>query len=190
VGERRPGGIRAGAIWAGRSGRGQVRGAIRGSGRSGQARHARGRTITGVPLPLPSPLRRRRVLPAELVPARKAFERCAAHVDLAQRAMIRCVPSSPRSLALPVEVGAQTVRTALGDARAALPAWRHPALEEHWQRCAAAVDATLAGLDAATVTVRATTELEVALTAVQDLLDPLHAFVDAEEAFGRLRRRG
>jgi hypothetical protein len=24
---------------------------------------------------------------------------------------------------------------------------------------------------------------------VQDLLDPLHAFVDAEEAFGRLRRR-
>jgi hypothetical protein len=138
---------------------------------------------------VPLPLRRRRVLPAELVPVHEAFERCAAHVDLAQRAMIRCVPSSPRSLALPLEVGAQTVRTALADARAAMPAWRHRTLERHWLACQAALDATLAGLDLAIETARATTELEVALTAVQDLLDPLHAFVDAEEAFRRLRVR-
>jgi hypothetical protein len=141
-------------------------------------------------VPLPSSLRRRRVLPAELVPVHEAFERCAAHVDLAQRAMIRCVPSSPRSLALPLEVGAQTVRAALADARAAMPHWRHRDLEQHWLACDAALDATLAGIDTAIQTAQATTELEVALTAVQDLLDPLHAFVDAEEAFGRLRRRG
>ena len=139
-----------------------------------------------MPLSLP---RRRRSLPADLVPVHEAFERCAAHVDLAQRAMIRCVPSSPRSLALPLEVGAQTVRAALADARAGMPAWRHESVEPHWQACSNAIDATLAGLAPAIGTAQATTELEVALTAVQDLLDPLHAFVDAEEAFGRLRRR-
>lgn len=138
---------------------------------------------------MPLSLRRRRSLPAELVPVHEAFERCAAHVDLAQRAMIRCVPSSPRSLALPLQVGAQTVRAALADARAEMPAWRHQELEPHWLACAAALDATLVGLDAAIETAQATTELEVALTAVHDLLEPLHAFVDAEEAFGRLKRR-
>jgi hypothetical protein len=96
-------------------------------------------------------------------PAYDAFLRCAAHVDLAQRAMIRCVPSSARSAALPLPVGAQTLRVALADAAAELAAWRVP---------------DVAG---------ATDELEVALTPVQDLLDPLHAFVDAERALSRLR---
>jgi hypothetical protein len=68
--------------------------------------------------------RRRRVLPPELEAFGAAFAECAAHVDLAQRAMLRCVPSSARSVALPLEVGAQTVRLALVDARAALPGWR------------------------------------------------------------------
>jgi hypothetical protein len=138
---------------------------------------------------MPLPFTRRRVLPAELVPIHEAFERCVAHVDLAQRAMIRCVPSSPRSLALPLEVGAQTVRTAVAEVRAGMASWRHPAVEEHWAACDAALDATMAGLAAAIETAGGTSELEVALTAVQDLLDPLHAFVDAEEAFGRLKRR-
>lgn len=116
----------------------------------------------------------------------EAFLRCAEHVDLAQRAMLRCVPSSARSLAIPLEVGAETVRLALADARAAMPAWRHPAVEPHWLACSAAIGETLAGLDAAVARAGATVELEVALTAVQDLLDPLHAFVDAQEAFRRL----
>ena len=89
-------------------------------------------------------------------------------------------------MALPLEVGAQTVRIALADATAAMPAWRHPAVERHWLACRAALDETLAGLDAAVATAAGTVELEVALTAVQDLLDPLHAFVDAEEAFREL----
>lgn len=142
-------------------------------------------TIVGVPLPL----RRRRVLPAELVPAYDAFVACAADVDLAQRAMIRCVPSSARSLAIPPDVGAETLRLALADAAAGMPAWRHPAVEEHWQRCAAAIDQTLAGVDRALAVVKSTVELEDALTAVQDLLDPLHAFVDAEQAWAALRVR-
>lgn len=117
------------------------------------------------------------------MPVHEAFLACAAHVDLAQRAMIRCVPSSARSLALPLDVGAETLRLALADARAAMPAWRHPAVEDAWNACAAALDETLAGVDAAVARAAGTAELEVALTAVQDLLDPLHAFVDAEEAF-------
>jgi hypothetical protein len=131
--------------------------------------------------------RRARPLPPDLVPVHEAFLRCAEHVDLAQRAMIRCVPSSARSMALPLDVGAETLRVALADAREAMPAWRHPRVEDAWRACDAAIDATLAGLDGAVGTARATDELEVALTAVQDLLDPLHAFVDAEEAFRRLR---
>lgn len=132
-------------------------------------------------------LRRRRALPASLVPVHEAFLACAAHVDLAQRAMIRCVPSSARSLALPLDVGAETLRLALADARAAMPGWRHEAVDDAWQACHAAIDETLAGVDAAVARAAGTAELEVALTAVQDLLDPLHAFVDAEEAFNALR---
>lgn len=131
--------------------------------------------------------RRPRPLPPDLVPAYEAFLRCAEHVDLAQRAMIRCVPSSARSMALPLEVGADTLRVSLAAAREAMPAWRHPSVEDAWRTCDAAIDATLAGVDHAVATAEATRELEVALTAVQDLLDPLHAFVDAEEAFRRLR---
>jgi hypothetical protein len=115
-------------------------------------------------------------------PRYEAFLACAAHVDLAQRAMIRCVPSSARSMALPLPVGAETLRLALHDARAAMPAWRSPEVEAAWLACAAALDETLAGVDAAVATASATDELEVALTAVQDLLEPLHAFVDAEAA--------
>ena len=131
--------------------------------------------------------RRPRPLPADLVPVHEAFLRCAEHVDLAQRAMIRCVPSSARSMALPLDVGAETLRVSLAAAREAMPAWRHPSLTEAWEACAAALDETLSNVDAAVARAAATRELEVALTAVQDLLDPLHAFVDAEEAFRALR---
>jgi hypothetical protein len=132
--------------------------------------------------------RRGRALPPDVVPAYEAFVACAAHVDLAQRAMIRCVPSSARSLALPLDVGAETLRLALADARAGMATWRHPAVLDAWTACDAAIGETLAGVDAAVAAASATVELEVALTAVQDLLDPLHAFVDAEEAFAALRR--
>jgi len=132
--------------------------------------------------------RRGRALPPDLVPVYEAFVACAAHVDLAQRAMIRCVPSSARSLALPLDVGAETLRLALADARQGMDAWRHPAVATAWDACDAALDETLAGVDAAVAKAAATVELEVALTAVQDLLDPLHAFVDAEEAFAASKR--
>lgn len=138
---------------------------------------------------MPIRVRRPRHLPAELVAVHGAFERCAEHVDLAQRAMLRCVPSSARSMALPLDVGAQTVRIALDDARALLPSWRHEALEPWWLACGAGIEETLAGLDGAVATAQATVELEVALTAVQDLLDPLHAFIDAAERFKALRVR-
>jgi hypothetical protein len=116
-----------------------------------------------------------------------AFLVCAAHVDLAQRAMIRCVPSSPRSAALPLPVGAETLRLALADASAAMDGWHHPGVATEWDACAAALSATAAGVDAAVARASSTVELEVALTAVQDLLDPLHAFADAEAAFKALR---
>jgi hypothetical protein len=136
---------------------------------------------------MPRVLRRRRPLPHDLLRVYEAFLACAGHVDLAQRAMIRCVPSSPRSAALPLAVGAETVRVSLAAAGDAMAAWRHPSVEEAWNACAAALAETLAGLDAAVARAAATDELEVALTAVQDLLDPLHAFVDAEAAFNALR---
>jgi hypothetical protein len=125
-------------------------------------------------------LRRRRPLP-------EAFVRCAEHVDLAQRAMIRCVPSSARSAALPLAVGAETLRVALADAVASMDGWRSPGVEREWLACRAALDATLAGVDAAVARAAATDELEVALAAVQDLLDPLHAFVEAETALRQVR---
>ena len=135
------------------------------------------------------PLRRRRDPPAELVEAAAAFARCADHVDLGQRALIRCVPSSPRATPLPLDVGAETLRLSLAAAAREMPGWRHPDLEDDWLRCAAALDETLAGLDDALATAASTRELEVALTAVQEVLDPLHAFVDAEARLAALTRR-
>jgi hypothetical protein len=136
---------------------------------------------------------RRRVVPADLDAVRAAFDECATHVDLAQRAMLRCVPSSARSVALPLEVGAGTLRAALSDAAAAMPAWRHAAVEPEWQACVAAIDETLAAVDRCVAVAAATRELEVALTAVQDLLDPLHALVGVDERLraltGSRRRR-
>lgn len=133
------------------------------------------------------PIRPRRPLPPEIEPVHAAFLACAEHVDLAQRAMIRCVPSSARSAALPLPVGAETLRLSLGEARVLMPLWRHPLVETAWAACDAAIEETLNSVDRAVAVAGATRELEVALTAVQDLLDPLHAFVDAEEAFNRLR---
>jgi len=133
-------------------------------------------------------LRRRRVLPTDLVPVVAAFARCAEQVDLAQRAMVRCVPSSPRATPLPLPVGAETLRASLAVASKEMAGWRHPSLEDVWQRCAAALDETVAGAAAAVARASSTRELEVALTAVQDLLDPLHAFVDAETQLTALRR--
>lgn len=138
---------------------------------------------------MPFPVRRSRRLPPGLVGVHEAFERCAENVDLAQRAMLRCVPSSARSTALPLEVGAQTVRLALSDAVSLMPPWRHPAVEQQWEACEAAIAQTLSGVGRAVATAAATSELEVALTAVQELLDPLHAFVDAEEHFQALKVR-
>lgn len=92
-------------------------------------------------------------------------------------------------MALPLAVGAQTVRIALADADAQMPSWRHNAVELQWTACGAALQATLSGLDRAVETAGSTVELEVALTAVAELLDPLHAFVDAAERFDALRVR-
>jgi hypothetical protein len=136
------------------------------------------------------PLRRRRELPPELATAYAAFRSCAAHVDLGQRAIIRCVPSSPRAVPLPLDVGAETLQLALSDAATGMAAWRRPELEGEWQACADGLAATRAGVEATVAVLRSTDELERALTAVQDLLDPLHAFVDAEAAFVRLRQPG
>lgn len=94
-----------------------------------------------------------------------------------------------RSMALPLDVGAETVRIALAEAAALMPAWRHEAVEPHWAACNAAIEETLATLDGAVQIAARTSELEVALTAVQDLLDPLHAFVDAAEKFSSSRVR-
>lgn len=129
---------------------------------------------------------RRRPDPA-LAKAHEAFLRCAEQVDLGQRAMLRCVPSSARSLALPPAVGAETLRLSLADARAVMDDWYDPAVAPQWDACRSAIAETLGLLDETLERLVATDELEVALAAVQRLLDPLHAFVDAEEAFRRAR---
>jgi hypothetical protein len=62
-------------------------------------------------------------------------------------------------------------------------------LEPAWSACAAGLAETLTLVDDAVALASRTTELEVALTAVADLLLPLETFVDAELAFSALRER-
>ena len=85
----------------------------------------------------------------------------------------------------PIAVGTDAVRRAIADAREWMPRWRLDELEHEWADCVAALDETdeaLVELDQVAAT---TDELEELLESVQDVIEPLDKFADAEREWRR-----
>lgn len=128
--------------------------------------------------------RRRPPLPDALHDAWWAFVGDAEILEEGRRELLATLPAG-RVEPAPVEVGLDAVTRAIDDARTGMYRWRLPELADVWSRCLAALgDAAEAVVVARRVAATAN-ELEDLLGAVQDVVEPLVAFADAEWAWRR-----
>jgi hypothetical protein len=132
---------------------------------------------------------RRRRLPPALQPAFDAFVGVVGDVERAKAALTASVPST-RFAGRSLLESLLEFEEALGAAEAGMQGWRRPEVEDAWR----AVDAGLR--QARDRAYRLRTEgpdpggFEGVIGLIGDLLAPLEPFVDAREAFRRLRRPG
>ena len=129
-------------------------------------------------------LRRKPELPASLQPAWWAFLDCAEVIEGGRRVLLAALPKG-RVEPAPIAVGTDAVRRAISDAKAWMPAWRLDDLADDWQDCARALDDAETNLDEVERVAASTDELEELLESVQDVIEPLDTFADAERAWRR-----
>lgn len=129
---------------------------------------------------------RRRRLPPALQPAFDAFAAVIADVERAKAALTESVPST-RFAGRPLPDTLLEFEEALGAADRGMAGWRRAEVEDAWR-------AAHSGLrEARALASRLRTEgpdlggFEGLIGLIGDLLAPLEAFVDAREAFRRLR---
>ena len=131
---------------------------------------------------------RRKELPADLVPAADAFAAVLGELEPAKAGLTDVLPGTrmpgrPLSDAL-AEFEARLVR-----AEPMMPSWRRRELEAAWIACD---EGLRAALDLARRARREAPDVigfEALLGLVEELLDPLEPFADAEDAFRHLRRK-
>lgn len=131
--------------------------------------------------------RRKPDLPAEHHDAWWSFLDCAEVIEGGRRVLLGTLPTG-RVEPAPIGVGTDAVRRSIADARTWMPRWRIDELADEWQACMAALDEADAGLDEVDQIAGSTSELEELLESVQDVIEPLDRFADAERAFRRLWR--
>lgn len=102
--------------------------------------------------------------------------------------MLGCLPVG-RVDPAPLSVGLALLRDELAAVRKELPAWRVPEVEAQWQAAEAALIEAAGAIKAAERIAATTTELEVLLEAVGDVVTPLDAWREAERGWRRLRRQ-
>lgn len=129
-------------------------------------------------------LRRRPVLPEDLREAWAGFLDCAARIEAARRLLLGTLPTG-RVEPAPPTVGLAELRRAVAEVRAWMPRWRIDGLDAVWERCLAALDEADSAAQRAAEVAAATTELEELLAAVEEVVDPLDAFADAEAEWRR-----
>lgn len=131
---------------------------------------------------------RRKSLPPELLPSEAAFRLVLEELEPAKEGLAGALPTN-RLPGRPLVDALAAFEDALERARALMPAWRRPEVEDVWERCA---DGVVEALERSR---RLRTEapdlggFEGLLGTIQALLDPLDPFEDAAERFRRLRRR-
>lgn len=125
---------------------------------------------------------RRPPLPEDLHDAWWSFVDCAEVVEGGRRQLLATLPVA-RVEPAPVAVGLDALAGAVADARSWMDGWKLTELAGAWEDCAAALDEADAALSAARRVAAETGELEELLGAVQEVVDPLDAFADAERAW-------
>ncbi len=131
---------------------------------------------------------RRKELPEELRPVEAAFTQVLEELEPAKIAITDVLPST-RMPGRPLSDALDEYERRLAAASELMPAWRHPAVEPQWAACDG-------GLAAALVLTRRAREeapdvigFEGMLGLVEELLDPLDPFAEAEERFRSFRTR-
>lgn len=123
-------------------------------------------------------------LPADLHDAWWSFVDCAEVIEGGRRVLLGVLPTG-RVEPAPIAVGTEAVRRAIADARAWMPRWRLEDLEDDWRDCQQALDEAEAALEGVEREAASTDELEELLESVQDVIEPLDSFADAERAWRR-----
>lgn len=129
----------------------------------------------------------RRRLPEELEAPFAAFGRVAAAIERGKRSLLASVPNT-RLPGRPLADTLVEYEDALADAAHSMEAWRVPVLDEVWSRAAAGLAAARDLARRVRLEAPEPQGFEALVGTIGDLLDPLDAFHDAEERFGRLRR--
>lgn len=132
---------------------------------------------------------RRKELPEELQPVEAAFARVLEQLEPAKVAITDVLPST-RMPGRPLSDALDEYDRRLTSASELMPEWRHPAVEAEWAACREGLAAALALTRRARVEAPDVIGFEGMLGLVEELLDPLDPFAEAEERFRRLRSRG
>lgn len=128
--------------------------------------------------------RRKPDLPADLHDAWWSFLDCAEVIEGGRRVLLGVLPTG-RVEPAPIAVGTDALRRAIVDARAWMPRWQLEELADDWRDCVTALDESEAALAEVDQVAGETRELEELLGSVQEVIEPLDAFADAERAFRR-----
>jgi hypothetical protein len=128
--------------------------------------------------------RRKPDLPPDLHATWWSFLDCAEVIEGGRRVLLGVLPTG-RVEPAPIAVGTDALRRAIGDARTWMPDWRLEELADDWQDCVDALEESEAALAEVDQVAGETRELEELLGSVQDVIEPLDAFADAERAFRR-----
>lgn len=126
-------------------------------------------------------------LPAHLHDAWWAFLDCADLIEGGRRVLLGVLPTG-RVEPAPIAVGTDALRRAISDARDWMPRWQIDEIADEWQACLKGLDEAEEGLAEIDQVAASTDELEELLTAVQDVIEPLDTFADAERALRRQYR--
>lgn len=127
---------------------------------------------------------RRPELPPALHGAWWSFLDCAQAIEAGRRVLLGTLPTG-RVEPAPVAVGVDALASSLEDVSAWMPDWRLPEIEDDWSDCVAAIEEARRNLDEVLQVAADTSELEELLEAVGEVVAPLDAFADAEQAFRR-----
>ncbi len=129
-------------------------------------------------------LRRKQPLPTHHTDAWWAFVDCAEVIEAGRRVLLSTLPTG-RVEPAPVAVGTDALRRSLADARNWMPRWQIDELAEDWATCHRRLDEAEHAMEALEEVAATTDELEELLEAVQDVIEPLDVFADAERAWRR-----
>jgi hypothetical protein len=128
--------------------------------------------------------RRKPDLPTTHLDAWWAFVDCAEVIEGGRRVLLGTLPTG-RVEPAPIAVGTDAVRRSIADARGWMPRWRIVELDADWQDCLRALDDAERALTEVDEVAASTRELEELLTVLQDVIDPLDVFADAEREWRR-----